>query len=356
MPMHRSGPETQQDPPHFKNLLREVEEHLRARGLRAPEASGLLDPAAKLLPDGFFREHQGDGLALFLSPEIFHYYVLPFIFKELVIVSNRFHIRPLLQLFSGDGRFYVLALSQNKVRLLLGSHYNINEVDLANVPENLAQTLRDDNSWKDLYMHSGASGGTGKYSAIAHGHEMDTKKDLLRYFRQVDKGLHDLLREERAPLVLAGVEYLHPLYTEVNTYPHLMAGGIAGNPEHLRSEELHEQAWAIVLPYFQRGKQEAIDRYTDSASSNRASSSIRKIVPAAYSGRIELLFISPDFQQWGTFTPETNEIHLHDQEKPGDEDLFEFITIQTLLSKGTVYVVEPGEIPGFGSMAAIFRY
>jgi hypothetical protein len=356
MPMHRLGPETQQDSIQFKNLLREAEEHLIAHGLRAPEARELLKPAANLLQNGHFREHQGDGLALLLSPEIFHYYVLPFIFKESVIVANRFHIRPLLRLFSGDGRFYILALSHNKVRLLQGTHYSINEVDLTDVPENLAQTLRDDNSWKDLYMHSGGSGGKGQYSAIAHGHELDTKKNLLRYFRQIDTGLHDLLKEERAPLLLAGVDYLHSIYTEANTYPHLMNVGISGNPERLSSGELHKQALAVVIPYFQKGKQEAMDRYKDLAGSNRASNSIMEIVPASHDGRIELLLISPDFQQWGIFHPDTKEIHIHDKEKPGDEDLFELVTIRTLLNKGTVYLVVPEEMPGPGSLAAVFRY
>ncbi len=356
MPMHRSGPETQQDPIQFKNLLREAEEHLSAHGLHAPEARGLLEPAADLLHNDLFREHQGDGLALFLSPGLFHYYVLPLIFKKAAFIADRFHIRPLLQFFSGDGRFYVLALSQNKVRLLQGSHYSINEVDLTGVPENLAQTLRDHDSWKDLYMHSGGSGGKGQYPAIAHGHELDTKMNLLRYFRQIDKGLHDLLKEERAPLLLAGVDYLHSIYAEVNTYPHLMNVGLSGNPERLSSEELHEQAWAIVMHSFQKSRQEAMDRYKDLVGSNRASNSTRKIVPASYDGKIELLLISPDFQQWGIFNPDTNEMLVHEKEEPGDEDLFELVTSQTLLNKGTVYLVQSAEMPDPEPVAAVFRY
>ena len=118
MPMHRSGPETQQDPIRFKNLLREAEERLMTQGLPAPEAREFLESAQKLLQGDLFHQHQSDGLAMFLSPEVFRCYLLPFVFKELVIVTDRFHIRPLLPLFSDDGRYYILALSQNKVRLL----------------------------------------------------------------------------------------------------------------------------------------------------------------------------------------------------------------------------------------------
>ena len=355
MPMHRSGPETQQDPIRLKNLIREAEERLIARGLRTPEAKELLEPAERLLRDGLFRQHQSDGLAMFLSLGVFHYYLLPFVFEELVIVTDRFHIKPLLPLLSGDGRYFVLALSQNKIRLLQSTHYSVSELDVADVPENLAETLRDDDSWKDLHMHSALSG-KGKLSAITHGDEVDSKENIRRYFRRIDRGLHELLRNERAPLVLAGVDYLHPIYKEVNTYPHLIEDGIGGNPEGLSAKELHAQAWTVVKPYFQKAQQEAVNRYKEFASSGQASNRIRKIIPAAYHGRIELLFVIPDLQQWGTFDPGTDEIHLHKKEKTGDEDLLEFAAIQTLLNGGTVYMIGAEKMPDTDPLAAVFRY
>jgi hypothetical protein len=355
MPMHRSGPETQQDPIRLKNLIREAEERLVTRGISATEARELLESAQKLLQGDLFHQHQSDGLAMFLSPEVFRTYMLPFVFKELVTVTDRFHIRPLLPLLSGDGRYYILALSQNKIRLFQGTHYSVNEVSLADVPKSLAETVRDDDSWKDLQMHSALSG-KGKLSAITHGDEVDSKENIRRYFRRIDRGLHELLRNERAPLVLAGVDYLHPIYKEVNSYPHLMDEGIAGNPERLSAGELHELTWTIVKPYFQKAQQEAVNRYKEFASSGKASNRIRKIIPAAYHGRIELLFVIPDLQQWGTFDPGTDEIHLHKNEKTGDEDLLEFAAIQTLLNGGTVYMVGAEKMPESDPLAAVFRY
>ena len=229
MSTHRTGFEIQQDPIRLKNLLGEVEEHLVAGDLRTPEAQELLGPAEKLLQDGLFWQRQSDGLAIFLSPEQFRYYRLPFGFEDLVVVSDRFHAKPLLSLFSGDGRFYLLALSQNEVRLLQCTRYSVSEVDLEGTPKSLAEALRYNDPEKRLQFHTSTltPGGKGERPAIFHGHGMasadDPKDYILRYFRQVDAGLRDLLRDEQAPLILAGVDYLLPIYAVLDSTPGLIS-------------------------------------------------------------------------------------------------------------------------------------
>jgi hypothetical protein len=142
MTTHRAGADVQQDPIRLKNLLREAEVTLNTMGLRSPEAGELLEPAQDLLGDSEFWQHQSEGLALFLSSRSFNAYRLPFEFEELVVVTNRFHVKPLLPLLSGDGRFYVLALSQNEVRLLQGTRYSVDEIELEDVPKSLVEALR----------------------------------------------------------------------------------------------------------------------------------------------------------------------------------------------------------------------
>ncbi|MEO6887603.1 MAG: hypothetical protein ABI456_01165 [Ktedonobacteraceae bacterium] len=52
------------------------------------------------------------------------------------------------------------------------------------------------------------------------------KEQLLRYFQRINRGLQSVLRGERAPLVLAGVEHLLPIYRKVNTYAHVLDQGV----------------------------------------------------------------------------------------------------------------------------------
>ena len=93
----------------------------------------MLEPASKFLQDSNFWQHQSDGLAIFISSNRVHRYRLPLNFEEFVTVINHFHIKPLLPLFTGDGQFYILALSQNYIRLLNGTRYSVSEVDIRQV-------------------------------------------------------------------------------------------------------------------------------------------------------------------------------------------------------------------------------
>jgi hypothetical protein len=359
MPTHRVPTENQQDRTRLKNLIRQAQESLQAYGLRPGEAESLLEPATDLLGAIPFWKDKRDGMALFLSPGGFRHYQLPASFEPLVVVAHRFHIKPLLT-FLGGNEFFVLALSQNSVRLFEGSRFGLSALDdLEGVPKSLADALQYDELVKQLQFRTGTGGsaGKGERAAMFHGQTLDDAKDrILRYFRQIDQGLRDFLREEQAPLVLAGVEYLLPIYKEANTYQHLLNGGITGNPEGVSPEELHRQAWALVEPYFKREQEQAAARFRQLAGTGKTSQDPREIVPAAYHGRVEFLFVAVGRQQWGDYDPGTHRVHLHPEAQAGSFDILDLAATQTLLHGGAVYAVEPGEIPEEALLAAVFRY
>jgi hypothetical protein len=68
------------------------------------------------------------------------------------------------------------------------------------------------------------------------------------------------------------------------------------------------------------------------------------------------LFVAVGLQRWGTFEPETNTVHVHEEAEPGDEDLLDFAAVQTLLNSGTVYAVELEKVPDEAPLAAVLRY
>jgi hypothetical protein len=170
----------------------------------------------------------------------------------------------------------------------------------------------------------------------------------------VDQGLQKTLREDSAPLVLAGVDYLFPIYHEANSYSRLLDQGIPGNPEGLKPEVLQREAWTIVEPHFLKAREDGIARYRQLIGSGRACSDVKTIALASYEGRVEILCAAVGMQQWGTFYPDS--IQLHERQEPGDEDLLDFAAVHTLLNGGIVHAVIPEELPDPAPLAAVFRY
>jgi len=336
---------------------------LLAGGLRPQQAQELLAPVQQLLADYDFWQHQSAGLALFVAPTMFRLYRLPLAFEELVVVAQRFHIKPLLQLLSSDGLFYVLALSQNQVRLLECTRYSVMEVDLPHVPQSRNEALKYDVVERQLQFHTRtqpfAAPGMGQRDAMFHGHGVgidDTKDRIVEFFRQVDHGLSEVLEHKQAPLVLAGVEYLLPLYKEVTTYTYVVQSSVTGNPEGLRAEMLQERAWTLVEPLFRKDLEDAVARYRRYAGTGLALSDLKEVILAAYHGRVETLFVACNMQQWGTFDPETQDIQVAPEAAPEHEDLLDCAALYTFLNSGTVYAAPPDQLPDAAPLAAVLRY
>jgi hypothetical protein len=361
-PTHAAGDEKQQDRIRFKNLLKQAEGQLRKMEIRMQETHELLQPASELLKDVRFWLHQSDGLAVFIGPQFFHTYRLPSSFEELVVTTERFHIKPLLPLFSGEGRFYIFALSQNELRLFEGRRNRVHEVELEAVPESLAEALRYDVPERTLQFHTQTpQRGGGRRAAIFHGQGVGTddswhKKDILRFFQQVDRGIHDLLAFHRSPLVLAGVDFVQSIYREANSYPHLMEKGIAGNPEQMSSEELYKEAWPIVQPLFEADRRSAIERYHARLGTGLTSKAVPEIIHAAQVGRVETLFVALGIQIWGVVDAAENVVSVHEVMAVGDEDLLDAAAVQTLTHGGTVYAFSREDMPDDALVAAVFRY
>ncbi|MEA1970712.1 MAG: hypothetical protein U9N37_03715, partial [Thermodesulfobacteriota bacterium] len=277
----------------------------------------------------------------FLSSDSFKYYRMPQSFKELMVVTDRFHLKPLIPALASDTGFYILAISQKNVRLLKCSLQHAEEMDLEGVPENLAEALNFDDFEKHIQRHTGTE---------------DMKANILQYFQQVDRGLHELLRDKKAPLIFAGVDYLFPIYKEANTYPHLAEREISGNPKGLNADMLLDSARPVVEALLKAKRANALAQYRQDAGTGLTSSNVREVVRAAFHGRVGMLFVSVGVQQWGTFDSVTDEVILDKDANSTNEDLLDLAAIQTIMNGGTVYAMDHGEMPEDSSLAAIFRY
>ena len=69
---------------------------------------------------------------------------------------------------------------------------------------------------------------------------------LTTFFGNIDKRIKGLL-DGKAPLMIAGVGYLLPIYQAVNTYPKLLPKAIVGNFDRTQLNDLQQLASALLL-------------------------------------------------------------------------------------------------------------
>lgn len=338
----------------LKGLLRRAEGEWAARSQHDPNVHALLRPIEHLVGAETL-SCDGKSLALFAAMDFFRAYSLPFELPELVNIGGRLFLRPLLPMLAGDDRFYILALSQKHVRLLYGTLYGSKEVQLHGVPANLFEVFENESFGRQKQFHTASRADAGN-RPIPHGSGTEIKDRIIGFFRRVEKGVTDAIKHQTAPLILAGVSYILPLYREVNTSPALVDDAITGNPDSLSAQQLHAAGWEIVQRRVEREKKRARDQYKELAGTPQTSSNLREIVAASHNGRILSLFLAEGAEQWGFWDSEQGVAHVHHNREPGDEDLLNFAAIQTLLHHGNVYSVAPVELPDGANLAALFRF
>ena len=361
LPTHPLTTQATEDEIRYKNLMRQAQELLVTGGMRTPEAKTFLQEACSLLDDGGFWRIGGRGMAVFVGPSGTSVYRVPMEFEEFVVVAERHHVKPLLPLMSGDGKYHLLAFSQSRVRLLSGTRFEIRDVTPPGIPSSLDEALRFVVHEKQAQVHTAgpAKGAGAQRASMFHGHgatERDEKGRILEFFREVDAGIKERLAAHDGPLLLAGVDYLRSIYREANSYPRLLPEGIPGNPDEMEPFELHERAIAILTPHFDDQVDRAAERLMDRKNSSLFVSEIRDVLAAARYSRVDTLFVALDRRQWGRYDPPTGDIDLHDEPLPGDEDLLDRATAHTLSRRGRVFVVPAEKVPGGTAAAALLRY
>jgi hypothetical protein len=351
------GGEAAEDLLRWKNLTADAESQLVRVGETEAAAAELVRPArAVLLDKDFWSNLPGGGLALFLAPQRARIFHLPGPVPATAVVASRFRLTPLLTFGGLEDGYFLLAISQKRVRLFRGTATAAEEVAVAGLPESLAEVLGRHDRDEPLEYHTHPALGYGRRSAVYHGQGVgidDAKSDLLQYCRAVDKGLHPVLRDERVPMVLAGVCYLWPIYRKANTYPGLLEQGVAGNPDRLSAAQMHAKALPEVKPLFDAPQQQAAALFAQIVGTGRTASDLAEVVTASERGLVEILFVATDAERQGRVV-DSGEVIAGCEPQPGDEDLLNRAAADTLAHGGTVFTVPTNAVPGKGAIAAIY--
>jgi len=365
MPTFVSAREARQNPIRLKNLVNEIKNQLTQGNMGPGEIEDYLTPLTGLVDDETFWQDQDEGLALFLDANELRIFRLPKPFEEVAVVGDSFHITPLIPIYKGNGQYFLLSLDQKRPKIYQGSKFRLAQVDELDLPESLQEMF--DNFYEfhsHIQFHSKTvnpnpdlAGDRRGMHFGQGGDDIDKNAEIRNYFHRFDAALMDYLDGEDAPMVLAGVGYLHPIFDEVNSYPNKIDEGITKDVDRMPVEELHELSWDIVKDKYQKDVGKALGVYRDLADKDGdTSEDLKAIVSAAHFQRVHTLFVAENQHLWGQFDPEKNDVKIEDEKRPENQDLLSKAAAQTLINGGNVFVISQEQIPGHNKAAAIFRY
>ncbi len=334
----------------LKNQLKRAEVELRDFDLRPSQIDAILGPTRQLLDESLFWAGASDGLALFASIGGTRLFRLPLQLPELVAVGNRFVVWPLLPLLTTSGHYFVLTLSHFDAHLFQASRFGIDEVPLERIKLDepaIPETRRPQATF--------VGAGTGRLHSGVGGAVLPDRKTLtLERFRRVDQALRHTLGGEQAPLVVAGVSYLHALYERVNNYPYLLSAGVGGNPRDITLDQLRQRSWEIVEPVLRQPEALAANEYLRLRGTGRTSTLPADVYAAALEGRVDTLFVSSDVSGWRPADGGPAVVRL--SEAMTDGELVDLAALATLRNSGSVFAIPEDRMPEHALVAAVLRF
>lgn len=363
IPTHRAGAETLegQDKIKLKTQLKNAKAKLEKRGLSDKEIEELVKPATDLVNDSEFWRHQSDGLAIFLSENTFKSYTVPVHFEEFNYVSDEFYLKSLMPLFNGDGLFYLLSLKNDMVKFYEGTRHTMTEVITPeDVPSRLEDVVGYDFEQKNLQFRSGQQGDSksGMYHGAGEG-KAEELNEMKRYFRAVNDGIMTMLHDDqKPPLIMACQDFQFPVYKEVNTYQNLHDEHVSGNPEDKDIDQLHEEAWSLLKPHFEKTRKDKLDLYSEYIGTGKASADTNAIIRSAIEGRIDSLFVQNGAEIFGHFDNTSQEANIQEGLTDNNISLLNLIAIKVFEKGGTIFIMEKEDMPDehHKTVNAVYRY
>lgn len=337
----------------LKNAVSEAANQLEAADVDEAAAKKTLEPLEEA-GEGLFSQ-PAPGVAVFLGADQPVFVQIPAATAEFVIAAPHFHVKPLIAALPHAAGFKVLAVSENRVRLLHGNGYTLEPVDTGEeLPGSLADVAGHDLSERQLQHHAGDRGSS---EAVFHGQgagKDDTDAEVEKFLRRVDEVLNaKYLRGE--PLILAGVSRLLAAYRRASEYQEILDDEIAGNADEATADELHAQALPIFEAHAQRRRRAALAEMRRGEIDKPVVEDLGETVIAAEDGRIGRLFVASDTERWGRYDASSRAVETSDERESCENDLLDRAAAAAWMSGAMVYAIPADDLPD-GESLALLRY
>ncbi len=348
MPTHRYAVGSKKDKILFKNQIQKAERSLLQKYSKK-DVLEILTPLNELLDDFVFWNRTKDGLAIFLSRNDFIIYILSRDIRELTIVSDNFHIKPLIRVYQSMDKYYVLGVNREYFKLYYGDRYGLNEIENS---EEIPKDIRKEYDLEVLDLSKDV-----EYMYKTGSNRDEISKETIKFLRNVDKYILDFYsKPTEAPLVLVALPQYQGEFRNITNNRFLLIEGINKDFESMNIDDIKHESWKIVEKIYLNETKKLVNRFLDNKGNGLASDNIKDIGKKVISGRIETLLLESDKLIPGKISLEDGKIIEDDLDKVEINDVLNDIGELVLENKGNVVVLPKERMPTDTGISAIYRY
>jgi Bacterial archaeo-eukaryotic release factor family 11 len=298
---------------------------------------------AKPDPIDQFWHYHANGLAVLAAPGMIRTFRLPDPPKRLAEVADRFHLTPLIRVMSSPHDVLVLALAEERVRLV---HAFVNfPPERLRVPD-LPGSAEEATRRPSFHVRA----------PRRRLQNLEGEKVLLhQYVRKVEHAVHRALAGWNTPLVLAAAEPLASMFRSVNSYPKLADEMIEGNPDLMTDAELEDAAIPILDRLVSRELKAVIALY-DELKPGRATTDVSYAAHAATAGAIEQLLVDFDAVVPGLVSDIDGSVIYSASDDAETYSVVNEVARRALFTGARVMGARREELPDRAPLTAILRY
>lgn len=335
MRTHRSGREVQQGPIRLKNLLKEASQKLKAAGYD----DSILECLNSKPNENEFWQHQGEGLAIYLTPNDCRMFRLNRSVDEMVCVGESFFVQPLIRESNSGGEYFVLSLSWDEASLFRAAGESLTMVETDALPAKFDDLVlpRDPEVSLQNTSHRSVGNTAGTSTAMFHGQgegEDKIEADRGQYLSLVGDEVAGAIYNMGLPLLVVATSEVTGHF-EATSKVHVDAK-VDGSPSEWTADELREHAHTAIAPQLKADHNEFGEHFGTAMASSKASNDLDEVVKAAKAGKVESLMVC----RHDDHCDKTNQA-----------------VIETLRAGGDVLQCSPESMPaGAAVAAAIFRF
>jgi hypothetical protein len=334
---HRTSPDNKKDSLTLKNLIKEAEERLFADEDKR-DANQLVE-RLRHLESKINHNHNLESLILFVNEDIAEYTRLPIAVEERVIIDHTFATRDLVRALHLESNYFVLVLSQQKVRLI--EAFNDKVVNEIGNPFPIENTQFYSTNKAEL---SNAS----KLTNL-----------IAEFFNRVDKEVNIIRKQNPLPVLVCTEKSNYHEYLKIaDQKQSIFDTYLNKNRVDEKAHAIVTEAWKIVQDYTIEKNNARKAELLIALSQNKFLSDTNEIWQAIKQGRVQTLFIEQNNFQPAVWEDDQIQYVSDDlrNRKEVVDDIYDELIETNMNYGGDVVFLPKGELSKFNGFGAITRY